>query len=226
MYAAAAAVVVMMGLVLAQASNARARIGCRPVGEKASHDVNDCGARRTQRPLSPLPLHWSHTSHQPTMSSARLVLRSSRAALALSRPFATSAARFKDLNERGNDTTEEWRKKQQEKPLNPHMTNTNSTIANQMPSIGKSAAPPEMLSSVDPDFVPKDAKPENTERMTGGTQKGAPEDGVNAELGVGEIEGGQFKIEPIRRVGEDANTMRARLICPSLHAPSTLCSSR
>ncbi|KAK7724458.1 Succinate dehydrogenase assembly factor 2 mitochondrial [Botryosphaeria dothidea] len=149
------------------------------------------------------------------MSSARLVLRSSRAALALSRPFATSAARFKDLNERGNDTTEEWRKKQQEKPLNPHMTNTNSTIANQMPSIGKSAAPPEMLSSVDPDFVPKDAKPENTERMTGGTQKGAPEDGVNAELGVGEIEGGQFKIEPIRRVGEDANTMRARLIYQS-----------
>lgn len=166
---------------------------------------------------------WLFLSHHRTMASARLVLRSSRAALAFSRPFASSAARCKDLNERVNDTTQEWRKKQQEKPLNPHLTNTTSTVANEMPSVGKHAPPPEMLSSVDPNFVPKDAKPANTERMTGGTQKPAPQDGNNAELGVGEIEGGKFRIEPIRRVGEDANTMRARLICPSLIAPSTLC---
>ncbi|GME52918.1 hypothetical protein GTA08_BOTSDO08767 [Neofusicoccum parvum] len=149
------------------------------------------------------------------MASARLVVRSSRHALAFARPFSVSAARFTSLNDRGNDTAQEHRKKQQEKPLNPHMTNTTSTIANAMPSIGKDAPPPELISSVDPKFVPKDAVPANTERMTGGTQQGAPEGSINAELGVGELEGGKFKIEPLRRVGEDANTMRARLIYQS-----------
>jgi len=47
--------------------------------------------------------------------------------------------------------------------------------------------------------------------MTGDTQKGEPEKGPNSELGVGEMEGGSFKVEPLRRTGEDANTMRARL---------------
>lgn len=35
------------------------------------------------------------------------------------------------------------------------------------------------------------------------------------ELGVGELEGAKFKIEPLRRVGEDDNTKRARLLCTS-----------
>ena len=97
------------------------------------------------------------------------------------------------------------------------MTNTNSTIANEMPSVGADKAPPELLTSVDPDFVPKDSVPENTERMTAGTQKGAPESGTNAELEVGEMEGASFKVEPLRRSGEDGNTMRARLLCPFLY---------
>jgi len=110
------------------------------------------------------------------------------------------------------------RKLQSEKALNPHMTNTNSTIANEMPSVGARKAPPELISSVDPDFVPKDSVPENTERMTGGTQKGAPEDGPNAkmeteEMAVGQMEGASFRIEPLKRTGEDSNTMRARLLC-------------
>lgn len=84
-----------------------------------------------------------------------------------------------------------------------------------MPSVGADKAPPELLSSVDPDFVPTDSVPENTERMTGNTQKGASEDGASSELGVGEMEGAQFKVEPLRRTGEDGNTMRARLLCPS-----------
>ncbi len=83
-----------------------------------------------------------------------------------------------------------------------------------MPSVGADKAPPELLSSVDPHFVPKDSVPDNTERMTGGTQKGGPESGSNAELDVGEMEGAKFKVEPIRRTGEDDNTMRARLLCP------------
>lgn len=149
------------------------------------------------------------------MSAARLVLRSSRAATRFTRPFSTSLPRF-NINERGNDTTEEYRKAQKEKPLNPHMTNTNSTIANEMPSIGKDNAPPELITAVDPEFTPKDSVPENTERMTGGSQSGKPESGANAELDIGEIEGGTFKVEPKRRTGEDANTMRARLLCPLL----------
>jgi hypothetical protein len=36
-----------------------------------------------------------------------------------------------------------------------------------------------------------------------------------SELEVGEMEGGNFKIEPLRRTGEDSNTMRARLQCSS-----------
>lgn len=39
---------------------------------------------------------------------------------------------------------------------------------------------------------------------------------VDGEMGVGELEGAQFKIEPLRRVGEDPETMRARLTCAFL----------
>ncbi len=109
------------------------------------------------------------------------------------------------------------------------MTNTNSTISNEMPSVGADKAPPELLTSVDPDFIPKDSVPENTQRMTGDTQKGSPDSGANAELGVGEMEGGKFKVEPLRRTGEDANTMRARLLCPFYHLhsiPQSLLSTK
>ena len=105
------------------------------------------------------------------------------------------------------------------------MTNTTSTIANEMPSVGADKAPPELLTSVDPDFTPKDSVPENTERMTGGTQKGGPEAGVNKELDVGEMEGAKFKVEPKRRTGEDANTMRARLLCPFYNVSACLCGA-
>ena len=95
------------------------------------------------------------------------------------------------------------------------MTNTNSTIANDMPSVGADKAPPELLTSVDPGFVPKDSVQENTRRMMGDEQRVAPDEGPNAEMGVGEMEGAKFKVEPLRRTGEDGNTMRARLLCAS-----------
>lgn len=94
------------------------------------------------------------------------------------------------------------------------MTNTNSTIANEMPSVGADKAPPELLTSVDPDFVPQDSVPDNTETMTGNTQDGGPKSGINSELDVGEMKGAKFKVEPLRRTGEDDNTLRARLLCP------------
>jgi hypothetical protein len=188
-----------------------------------------------------------------TMSSIRFVLRSSRAFRTFSAPrtraFSSAIPRFASerdrgnpnenktpstdldaLNKRGNDTTEEYRKRQQEKSLNPHLTNTTSTIANEMPAVGNNAPPPELLSATDSKFQPKDSVKENTERMTGGTQgqdaqksnqgieaetsgqeHGVP--GADGEMGVGEMEGAKFKVEPLRRTGEDANTMRARLLC-------------
>ncbi|KAK3686394.1 Succinate dehydrogenase assembly factor 2 mitochondrial [Vermiconidia calcicola] len=165
------------------------------------------------------------------MVSARLVTRSARLAARSSyRTFATTTCRLQDappappdfsrLNTRHNDTAPNYRKFQVEKPLNPHMTNTNSTISNEMPSLGSDNPPPELITNVDPDYIPKDARPANTERMTGGTQKGAPDSGPNAdlevgEMKVGEIEGGSFRVEPLRRTGEDANTMRARLLYQS-----------
>jgi hypothetical protein len=171
------------------------------------------------------------------MATSRIVARSSRAVFTLPRStyrsFSLSAARsgeFDALNKRTNDTSETYRKYQIEKPLNPHLTNTTSTTTNEMPSVGRDAAPPELLTNVDPKFTPKDSVPENTERMTGGTQNAKKVSEANTELGgkeegelgVGEMEGAKFKVEPIRRTGEDANTMRARLLCPSLalaHAP-------
>ncbi|KAF1992586.1 DUF339-domain-containing protein [Aulographum hederae CBS 113979] len=152
------------------------------------------------------------------MASLRMFSRSTRVATTTTfkRPFSISTARFTDnVNDRKNDTAEEHRKHQTEKPLNPHMTNTTSTIANDMPSVGKAHAPPEMLSKVDKNFKPKDHAPNNTEHMTGGTQKSGAESGKSLDLGVGEIEGGSFKVEPNRRTGEDANTMRARLLYQS-----------
>ncbi|KAK8026703.1 TPR repeat protein-like protein [Apiospora marii] len=38
---------------------------------------------------------------------------------------------------------------------------------------------------------------------------------AQADIGVGELEGAKFKIEPMRRVGEDDKTMRARLVYQS-----------
>jgi hypothetical protein len=129
------------------------------------------------------------------MASSRIVVRSSRAFAALQssacRSFSISAARtnqFEHLNKRTNDTSEQYRKFQIEKPLNPHLTNTTSTIANEMPSVGNDAPPPELLTNVDGGFTPKDSVPENTERMTGGTQS-QEASGNNSELGVGEMEG-------------------------------------
>ena len=160
------------------------------------------------------------------MACSRLTVRSTRALFSLSqstRSFSAYAARrseFEALNKRANDTAPHYRKYMTERTLNPHFTNTTSTIANEMPNVGKDAPPPELTSSVAPGFTPKDAVPENTDRMTGGTQSTQDASGANKnlqgtnELGVGEMEGATFKVEPLRRTGEDENTMRARLLCP------------
>lgn len=53
----------------------------------------------------------------------------------------------------------------------------------------------------------------------------SPGDNGGKDIEVGELQGASFKIEPLRRVGEDPATMRARLLCtpsfrmPILHVP-------
>jgi len=84
-----------------------------------------------------------------------------------------------------------------------------------MPSVGADKPPPEMISAVDPNYVPTDSHPENTERMTGGTQPGDPDKVSHSDYAVGEMEGISFKVEPLRRTGEDLPTMRARLLYQS-----------
>lgn len=42
-----------------------------------------------------------------------------------------------------------------------------------------------------------------------------------SELQLGELPGGTFRIEPLRRVGEDITTTRARLLCRGFFFPKT-----
>jgi hypothetical protein len=153
----------------------------------------------------------------------RFVFRSVRPSMIFTRQLSSTSHRIVGPgNAQEHEGTADHRKIQSEKPLNPHMTNTNSTITNKMPSVGAQKAPPELISSIDPDFVPKDSVPKNTERMTGSTQNKTLKDRPNAEMGVGEMEGAKFKVEPLRRTGEDPNTMRARLLCSHLSRSSNV----
>jgi hypothetical protein len=154
------------------------------------------------------------------MQSSRLILRPFRgttsiAAKSPSRFLSTSFLRSADNSTgRRHSDSDAHAEAQKSKPLNPHMTNTTSTMKNDVPSVGADKAPPELISSVDREYTPKDDVPENMERMTGGTQPGDPDNVSKADLGVGEMEGA--KVEPLRRTGEDSTTMRARLLCPFL----------
>jgi hypothetical protein len=68
---------------------------------------------------------------------------------------------------------------------------------------------------------PEDAYTGKLEHFTGGRQDQGP---AKPELEVGEMEGITFKVEPLKRAGEDTTTMRARLLCLSspIHLNLTL----
>lgn len=119
-------------------------------------------------------------------------------------------------SDRQHENAPSWRETQKEKSLGPQVSHTTSTIANEIPSVGADKAPPELITSVDPDFVLSDPISENAKQSTNGAPKDADTGATNSEMGVGEMEGGKFKIEPLRRTGEDGNTLRARLLCPFL----------
>lgn len=129
-------------------------------------------------------------------------------------PLARRCASSSSTNDRVHSTAEEHRKYQKEKPNNPHLTNTSSTITNEIPLVGEDKAPPDLISSVDPNYTPKDNIAEKTEKLTGGTQESQPDKVSSSEYDVGEMEGISFRVEPLKRTGEDTTTMRARLLCP------------
>ncbi|KAH8702092.1 TPR repeat protein [Talaromyces proteolyticus] len=125
------------------------------------------------------------------------------------RAFGVSTLRADD---RAPSTAKEHREIQKKRPLNPHIPNTTSTQTNDFPKVGATSSPPEFLSSVDPNYKPADPYPGRIEHLTGGRQAPGPQ---KPELGVGEMEGITFKVEPLRREGEDVSTMRARLLYQS-----------
>ena len=156
------------------------------------------------------------------MSAPRLfhrILRPSTSRLPVSsittatRPFSVSTLRSnkddKD-NDRAPSLAPEHRDIQTSKPPNQFVPNTTSTMTDDYPKVGKSTAPPEMLNSVDPNYRPADPYAGKVEHYTGGGQQRGPQ---KPELGVGEMEGITFKVEPLKRRGEDPATKRARLLC-------------
>lgn len=151
------------------------------------------------------------------MSAPRLVNRflrplpaSSRPFSVLNRSFGSTALRFKDGNGRAHPNVSAHRDIQANRPPNQAVPNTTTTMSKDFPKVGEKTAPPEMLNSVDPNYRPADPYPGKIEHFTGGRQESGAQ---KPELGVGEMEGITFKVEPLKRVGEDTATMRARLLC-------------
>ena len=90
--------------------------------------------------------------------------------------------------------TDAYRESQLRKPLNPGLSPSTPATS----SVGAHNAPPDQISSA------------ATHPGLGGSFGDSEK-----ELDVGEIVAGQFRVEPLRRVGEDLETMRARLLYQS-----------
>lgn len=149
------------------------------------------------------------------MALLKLASRSIRN-IALSSRYASVPIHRNFAGDRQHENTPSWRETQNEKPTGPHIKHTTSTISNDLPSVGADKAPPELLTSVDPNFTLGDSNPENSNQRTDEALNDAAADENTSELGLGEMEGAKFKVEPLRRIGEDGNTLRARLLCPLL----------
>ncbi|KAJ1714310.1 TPR repeat protein [Aspergillus flavus AF70] len=128
------------------------------------------------------------------------------------RSFGSSAIRPKDDNGRAPSTAPEHREYQTNRPPNQHVPNTTSTMTRDFPKAGEKSVPPEFVSAADPNYKPADPYPGKVEHFTGGRQETGAQ---KPELGVGEMEGITFKVEPLKRTGEDVSTIRARLLYQS-----------
>jgi hypothetical protein len=99
-------------------------------------------------------------------------------------------------------TAQHW-EYQKGKTLNLNSTSTQAKV-------GGNNSPPDLLSSVDPEYKLADPFLGNAEHLPGAMKKQVKQ---KSELDAGEMEGIAFKVEPLRREGEDVNKMRARLLC-------------
>jgi len=94
-------------------------------------------------------------------------------------------------------------------PTQPHLPNVVSTLTSDVPQVGKAPPPPEFLGSVDKNYNPVDGGSATAkEGEVSGAQR--PGHGVKD---ASESDWAKFIAEPIKRVGEDEKTMRARLFC-------------
>lgn len=152
-----------------------------------------------------------HRLARPVPSSLSTITR-------LNRQFGATALRLKDGDEAAPEV-KAHRANQANKVPNQFIPNTTSTMTKDFPNVGQKPPPPEMLNSVDPNYRPSDPYPGRIEHFTGGRQDNGAQ---KPELGVGEMEGITFKVEPLKRVGEELATKRARLLCsypfPCMHA--------
>ncbi|KAK6530275.1 succinate dehydrogenase assembly factor 2 [Orbilia ellipsospora] len=98
-------------------------------------------------------------------------------------------------------------------PNQPHIPNASSTLGTDFPSVGKAPPPPEFIGSVDPKFAG------NSQYQSGTTGKEGEVSGSikpgHGSQNPSESEWAKFMAEPIKRVGEDEKTMRARLVYQS-----------
>ncbi|PYH90993.1 DUF339-domain-containing protein [Aspergillus ellipticus CBS 707.79] len=228
----------LVGLGAWQVVYLRAYFSCVLAMSSASIIVSTVACERTfenssrihvSLPQDPVSTHWTPSPRSlPTsfthrvvkvvtstsMSAPRLIHRFMRPSIPIStfarRSFGSSAVR--DSKNRAPSTAPDHRKNQTNKPPNPIVPNTTSTMTNDFPKVGEKPAPPDLLNSVDPNYKPADPYPGKIEHFTGGRQETGAQ---KPELGVGEMEGITFKVEPLRRKDEDATTMRARLLYQS-----------
>ena len=154
------------------------------------------------------------------------VVRITRTAGQITRPFSITSFRANSSNNNNSEGngkdggfTAGHRANQTAKPPNQFVPNTTSTMTKDYPNVGQRKAPPEMLNSVNPEYRPADPYPGRVEHFTGGRQETGAQ---KPELGVGEMEGIKFRVEPLKRKGEDTATMRARLLCTFPIFPSRL----
>lgn len=145
------------------------------------------------------------------------MIRIARTTGQITRPFSITSIRTNSSNNNNPKDNgeskryaEDHRVNQKTKPLNQFVPNTTSTMTGDYPNVGQRTAPPEMLNSVDPGYRPADPYPGRVEHFTGGRQETGAQ---KPELGVGEMEGITFRVEPLKRKNEDVATMRARLLC-------------
>jgi hypothetical protein len=142
--------------------------------------------------------------------TARYLRTSSLSSIAIRRTPRTYTVHLKDSQARELSTAAKHWQYQKSRPLKPRLASSTSTQIDNHPKVGNKCSPPERLLSIDPDPKLMDTIPDGTHHLTEDTQKQGPQ---KSELEVGEMEGMRFKVEPLRREGEDLSTMRARLLC-------------